>query len=77
MAERVVGMEVDLFALDRSPKVLVLLCHTSNLVWMRKQHGHRASVVSKAAAIRTRKVVMDEGAWRCVRWTAARLVMLG
>ena len=56
---------------------LVLLCHKRNLAFTRRQHGHRGSVASKAAAIRSRKVVMDDGTWRCVRWAAARLVMRG
>ena len=43
----------------------------------RRQHGHRGSVLSNAAAISSRKVVMDDGTWRCVRWAAARLVMRG
>jgi hypothetical protein len=56
---------------------LVLLCHKRSLAFTRRQHGHRGSVLSKAAAIRSRKVVMDDGTWRCVRWAAARLVMRG
>jgi hypothetical protein len=56
---------------------LVLLCHKRSLAFKRRQHGHRGSVLSKAAAIRSRKVVMDDGTWRCVRWAAARLVMRG
>lgn len=56
---------------------LVLLCHKRSLTFTRRQHGHRGSVASKAAAIRSRKVVMDDGTWRCVRWAAARLVMRG
>ena len=60
-----------------SEQLLVLLCHKRNLAFTRRQHGHRGSVASKAAAIRSRKVVMDDGTWRCVRWAAARLVMRG
>jgi hypothetical protein len=36
-------------------------------VFARKQHGHRDSVAIKAAAISSRKVVMDDRTWRCVR----------
>ena len=56
---------------------LVLLCHKRSHAFMRMQHGHRGSFVSKAAAIRSRKLVMDDGTWRCVRWAATRLVVRG
>lgn len=56
---------------------LVLLCHKRSLACARRQHGHRGSVAIKAAAISSRKVVMDDRTWRCVRWAAARLVMRG
>ncbi len=56
---------------------LVLLCYKSSLALTRRQHGHRGSVLSKAAAIRSRKLVIDEGTWRCMRWAAARLVVRG
>ena len=59
------------------PRLLVLLCHKRSLAFTRRQHGHRGSVLSKAAAISNRKVVMDDGTWRCVRWAAARLVVRG
>ena len=58
-------------------RALVLLCQKSSLAFTRRQHGHRGSVLSKAAAISSRKVVMDDGTWRCVRWATARLVMRG
>ena len=57
--------------------VLVLLCHKRSLSFMRRQHGHLGSALRKAAAIRSRKLVMDDGTWRCVRWATARLVMRG
>jgi len=57
--------------------VLVLLCHKRSLAFTRRQHGQRGNVLSNAAAISSRKVVMDDGTWRCVRWAAARLVMRG
>ena len=47
---------------------LVLLCQKRSLRFTRRQQGHRGSVLIKAAAMRSRKVVMDDGAWRCVRW---------
>jgi hypothetical protein len=56
---------------------LVLLCHKRSLAFARMQHGHRGSVLSKAAAISNRKVVMDDGTWRCVRWAASGFVMRG
>ena len=56
---------------------LVLLCHKRIRALTRRQHGHRGSVCTKAAAIRSRKLVIDDGTWRCVRWAAARLVMCG
>ena len=43
---------------------LNLLCQKFRLVFGRRQHGHRGSDLSKAAAIRSRKVVMDDGTWR-------------
>jgi len=43
---------------------LVLLCHKRGFAFTRRQHGHRGSALSKAAAIRSRKVVMDDGTWR-------------
>jgi hypothetical protein len=58
-------------------KTLVLLCHKRSLAFVRRQQGHLGSVLNKAAAIRSRKLVMDDGTWRCVRWAAARLVMRG
>ena len=58
-------------------KDIVLLCHKRNLLFTLRQHGHLGSVLSKAAAIRSRKVVMDDGTWRCVRWAAPRFVMRG
>ena len=60
-----------------SRQLLVLLCQKRSRAFTRRQHGHRGSVLSKAAAIRSRKLVMDDGTWRCVRWAAARLVMRG
>jgi hypothetical protein len=35
---------------------------------MRRQHGHQGNVLSRAAAIRSCKVGMDDGTWHCVRW---------
>ena len=60
-----------------SRPALVLLCRKNNLALTRRQHGHLGRVASKAAAIRSRRVVMDDGTWRCVRWAAARLVIRG
>ncbi len=56
---------------------IVLLCHKRSLAFTRRQHGHLGSVLSKAAAIRSRKLVMDDGTWHCVCGAAARLVMCG
>ncbi|MGR4870359.1 hypothetical protein ACIPRI_16060, partial [Variovorax sp. LARHSF232] len=42
---------------------LVLLCHKRSLAFARRQHGHRGSVAIKAAAISSRKVVMDDRTW--------------
>ena len=56
---------------------LLLLCHKRIRVLTRRQHGHLGSVWAKAAAIRSRKLVIDDGTWRCVRWAAARFVMRG
>ncbi len=72
------GRRVLALSAHRPPnKGLVLLCHKRSRAFSRRQHGHRGSVLSKAAAISSRKVVMDDGTWRCVRWAAARLVMRG
>jgi len=56
---------------------LVLLCHKRSRVLTRRQQGHLGSVLSKAAAIRSRKLVIDDGTWRCVRGASARFVMRG
>ena len=49
------------FALRLPPTLLVLLCHKRSLAFARRQHGQRGNVLSKAAAIRSRKLVMDDG----------------
>ena len=59
------------------PLALVLLCYKFRLAFRRRQHGHRSSALSKAAAILSRKVVIEDGTWRCVRWASARFVMRG
>ncbi len=59
------------------PDLLVLLCHKRSLAFWRRQQGQRGRVLSKAAAIRSRKLVIDDGTWRCVRGAAARFVMRG
>lgn len=68
---------VDALGMLNQVSPLILLCHKRSLAFTRRQHGHRGNVLSKAAAIRSRKVVMDDGTWRCVRWAASRLVMRG
>jgi hypothetical protein len=55
----------------------VLLWHKRGLAFARRQHGHQGSTVSKAAAIGCRKVVMDDGTWRCARWTSPSSVVRG
>ena len=37
----------------------------------------RAPLHEALEAMRSRKLVIDEGTWRCVRGTAARFVMRG
>jgi len=41
-----------------------------SLAFARRQQGHQGSVLNKAAAIRSRKLMMDEGTWRRVRWAS-------
>ena len=59
------------------PRLLVLLCHKRSLAFTRRQQGHLGRSRIKALAIHSRKVVMDDATWRCVRGAAARLVMRG
>jgi hypothetical protein len=40
---------------------LVLLCQRSVALFAREQHGHRGTVLSKVAAIRSRKSVKSGG----------------
>lgn len=49
---------------------LALLCHKRSLSLARRQHRHRGSVLGKAAAIRSRKPVLDDETWRYLRWAA-------
>jgi hypothetical protein len=56
---------------------LVLLCYLFCLSQGRKQQGHRGSVRASNAPIRMRKLVIEDGTWRCARWTSSRLVMRG
>jgi hypothetical protein len=46
---------------------LVLPYHERNPTFTRMQHGQRGSVLSKAAAVRNRKLVIDDSTWYCAR----------
>jgi len=56
---------------------LVLLCYLFCLSHGRQQHGQRGRFRARSAPMRIRKLVMEDGTWRCARRTSPRSVMRG
>ncbi|MCW8167521.1 hypothetical protein D8B22_22585, partial [Verminephrobacter aporrectodeae subsp. tuberculatae] len=62
-SEAVTGFTIGAISVLPGSRRIVLLCHKRILAFTRRQHGQRGSVLSKAAAIRSRKVVIDDRTW--------------
>jgi len=56
---------------------LILLCYLFCLSHGRQQHGQRGRFRARSAPMRIRKLVMEDGTWRCARRTSPRSVMRG
>lgn len=59
------GASLRSFSAPTALNVLVLLCHKRSLAFTRSRHTRLGSVRSKVAGVR-RKLMIDDGTWRCV-----------
>lgn len=59
------GASLRSFSAPTALNVLVLLCHKRSLAFTRSRHTRLGSVRTKVAGVR-RKLMIDDGTWRCV-----------